>query len=269
MQLLREGSAFFNASSYQIDGVSLWLRACTMSGMLDSPKILQVLIEAGVKTTDVDSRGWNCLFRCVLGSRFPSCSAEFEALQYLLTVFDDIFACETAKPYCDLFDWVHHFTFHQPSELGSYKEDLWYCALYRSELALRVEIPPPLVPPVFNSRYTVQHYRALLYFDTWDIRCWHRHLRYLPLLNGDAIGHREQEGALSLGEWVPLHLLMMEERVGRAIYEADDDDDEETEEDDDDEDSEEDDDDEDSEKAEEDQDDGEGDDEDGDQDDFP
>lgn len=116
------------------------------------------------------------------------------------------------------------------------------------------------MPPVFNSRYTVQHYRALLYLDTWEVRCWHRHLRDLPLLNGDAIGHREQEGALSLGEWVPSHLLMMEERVSSAIYEADDDDDEDSEEDDDEEDSEE---------AEEDQDDSEGDDEDGDQDDFP
>ena len=217
--------------------------------MLYSPEILRVLVEAGADTAEVDFFGRNGLIKAVLGSSFPSTSAEFEALQYLLTVSDDIFARDACGN--NIFHLVHWYPYHRPNRVGSYLEDLLYCALYRSGLALRVPIPPPLGPPVFNSQYTVQHYRALLYLDTWDINPWHWDIRYSPLLNSDDISQREREGALSLGEWVPLHLLMMEERVSRAIYEADDDDDKESEEDD------------------EDQDDGEGDDEDEDEDDFP
>jgi hypothetical protein len=192
--------------------------------MLSSPKILQVLVEAGAKITDVNSHGSNCLFKCVMRAGIPSSSAEFEALQYLLTVFDDIFARDAYGE--DLFKLAHYCTYHRPNRLGSYYEYLLYCALYRSGLALSDGIPPPPMRPLFSPEYTVQHYRALLYLDTWNYYCWHRHMRHLPLLNSDVIGQREREAVPSFGEWIPSHLLMMEERVSRAIYLTHDDDDE-------------------------------------------
>ena len=186
--------------------------------MLASPGILRLLVEAGSTVEEVDDHGWNCLFQWVSGSRTPWFSEDFEALQYLLTVFGDIFARDTTG--MDIFDLVYDFTHRQ--ENGSYREDLWYCALYRSGLALTFNLPTPPMPPVFSSRYNIQHYRALLYLDTWHFwdRAWCE--KTLPLLNIYTISQLERQTCPAFGQWNPADLLMMEERMSRALYLTDD-----------------------------------------------
>lgn len=194
--------------------------ACSHVSHLGSPEILRLLVEAGSTVAEVDADGWNCLFECVFGSWNPRHSKEFEALQYLLTVFGDIFARDkTGK---DIFDLVHDSRSRQQSRNGSYEEDLWYCALYRSGLALTLNIPKPPKPPLFSSKYNIQHYRALLYLDTWKFldRVWCE--RTLPSLDGYAISQLERQTCPAFGQWNPSDLLMMEERISRAFYLTDD-----------------------------------------------
>lgn len=190
--------------------------ACSNVSHLGSPEILRLLVEAGSTVAEVDDHGWNCLFSCVEDSCSPRSSKEFEALRYLLTVFGDIFACDESG--MDIFDLVDDSKRHQISPNGSYQEDLWYCALYRSGLALTLNIPKPPMPPVFSSRYNIQHYRALLYLDTWDSRnkVWFE--KTLPLLNSYIISQLERETCPAFGQWNPSDLLMMEERMSRALY---------------------------------------------------
>lgn len=212
-QVLREGSAFFDVRSFQIQGKSIWLHACSQARMLNSPKILQILVHAGANTAEICRYGWNCLFACILNSLEPSSSAEFEALQYLLTICDDIFARDDTG--CSIFDHVDQDPRFDMS-IGSYKQDLWYCAIYRSGLAQIFEIPPPTWTPIFTSRYTIQHYRALLYLDTWNTdREVHRVPDYV-LVDKDTLSEQDREAAPGLREWNISDLLLMEQRLSRA-----------------------------------------------------
>ena len=188
--------------------------------MLTSPGILRLLVEAGSIVAEVDDHGWNCLFQCVSGSRKPSSSRDFEALQYLLTVFDEIFARDNFG--MNIFGEVRHYRHRHEGRKGSYREDLWYCALYRSRLPLTLNIPAPPMPPLFTSEYQSQHYRALLYLDTWDFqdRVWCE--RTLPLLNSYTFSQVERQTCPAFGQWNPSDLLMMEERMSRAFHLNDD-----------------------------------------------
>jgi hypothetical protein len=207
---------------YQIDDQTVWQYACSNAYTIISPRILQILVQAGVAITEVDEDGWNCLFECVMYSRDPSTSAELEALQYLLTIFDDIFACDPSG--FTIFDNVTQDVAHRQRIWGSYRQDLWYYALYRSGLASRFDIPPPPPRPVFNSRYTIQHYRALLRLDVCDFGIKDECISEYPLVDKDALSERDREAAPGLREWSLPDLLMMEERIDRAVYLADDDD---------------------------------------------
>jgi hypothetical protein len=142
-------------------------------------------------------------------------------------LFDDIFACD--KTGLDIFDMVHYKTYRNVWCVGSYSQDLWYCALYKSGLApaLKRKIPTQSMPPVFNLTYTIKHYRALLYLNTWDVSSWDQDMVTRSLLNNDVICQNEREAAPSFGEWDPSDLMMMEERMSEAIYLTVDDDDQE------------------------------------------
>lgn len=189
---------------------------CSNVPFVDCPEILRLLVEAGWTVAEVDARGWNCLFSCVSVSCAPRSSKEFEALQYLLTLFGDIFARDETG--MDIFDLVYHSTHCHISRNGSYQEHLWYCAFYRSGLALTCHIPTPPMPPVFSSGYNIQHYRALLYLDTWDFwdGVWCE--KTLPLLNSYMISQLERQTCPAFGQWNPSDLLMMEERMSRAFF---------------------------------------------------
>jgi hypothetical protein len=188
---------------------------------LSSPEILQVLVEAGANVAEVDGNGWNCLFRCAIHSSTPSNSADFEALTYLLTVSDDIYARDIDG--FSIFNLLYFSAHVWPEELGSYKEDLWYCALYRTGLAQRFGIDPPPSPPVFTSEYTVDNYFALLCLDVWDFGPRNQHTADCPWLHVESLPWREGQSAFSLREWDSSDLLMMKKRIDTAVFVTDDD----------------------------------------------
>lgn len=217
-QLLREGSSFFEIRSFQQFGRIMGLLACSEAGRT-TPKILQALVQAGAIIAEVDEVGWNCLFHCVLNSHMFWHSKEFEALKYLLNVFDDIFACDTGG--LSIFDHVAQSRVHRreffAGHYGSYIQDLWYCALYRSGLSLRLKIPPPPLGPIFDECYTPRHYRALLYLNTWGSMD-HDVSPPFDSVEQDAHIQAQRDTAPGAGEWQTSDLLMMEERINSAIY---------------------------------------------------
>jgi hypothetical protein len=118
---------------------------------------------------------------------------------------------------------VHDKSCHNVWGPGSYNQDLWYCILYRNGLARRFGVPLPPTPPVFNSQYTIQHYCALLYFNTWDFsNDWRQDVLNLPMLDGAFTCRKERETAPAYSEWNLSDLLMMEERLRWAGYLGDD-----------------------------------------------
>lgn len=187
--------------------------------MLTAPEILRLLVEAGVKVAELDDNGRNGLFNCVRKLGHPSISRDFEAVRYLLTLFDDIFACDNIG--IDIFEMVQDRSCHNVWGIGSYSQDLWYCTLYRSGLARRYGISPPPTPLVFDSRYTIAHYCALLYLNTWDFSNWTREMISRPMHNGAFTCQEEREAAPAYSEWDPLDLLMMEERLRWAVHRCD------------------------------------------------
>lgn len=200
--------------NFREDGKSLWMHACSMAYELMSPEILKVLVEAGVDIAEVDDEERNCLFQCVGSAMSPLRSDEFEALRYLLTVFDDIFARDIEGG--TVFHLASNASIVGPLSTGSYKQDLWYCALYRSNVPLGVNIPPPPPGPLFSCWYTKEHYRALLYLESWDFESLTCSEADYPLINKDTLSKRDRETIPTLREWDPANLSMMEERLSRA-----------------------------------------------------
>lgn len=190
--------------------------ACSTAGMLNSPDILRILVQAGADTTEADDEGWNCLFNCVIKSSRPSTSAEFEALRFLLTVYDNIF--ERDNQDCDIFEFVAGYQWCDWSHYGSYRNDLWYCALYRSGLSLRYDIPPPPPRPLFDSSYTIEHYRALLYLDIWNFEDRHEFSADSSLTKADKHSQQEKETTPGFREWKTSDLQMMEKRMSEAVH---------------------------------------------------
>jgi hypothetical protein len=194
------------------------MRACSESGELASPKILQVLVQAGAMIAEVDKDGWNCLFNCVVCSTHPQRSNEFEALRYLLTIFRDIFAQDFKGR--SIFDVLADNKPGRDARYGSYKQDLLYCALYRSGLAYRSHIPLP--PPGrlrLDRDYRPSHYRALLYLDTWETSILDNKI-CVPdynLIDKKALSQQERQAAPGLVEWEPSDLTIMEERISQAM----------------------------------------------------
>lgn len=165
---------------------------------------------------EVDDDGWNCLFKCVGHSSCAEISNEFEALRYLLTMFEDIYARDWQGR--TIFDVVADPTSLPIERLGSYRQDLWYCALFRSGLAQRFNIPLRPGRLIFDHGYRANHYRALLYLDTWRIDKKDQPIIDYSLADKDALSERQREAAPGLREWNTSDLVMMEERIRQAIY---------------------------------------------------
>lgn len=174
-------------------------------------EILQLLATAGADIGETDEFGKNCLFLCACNAVSPNYHTEFKALSFLLTVFDDIYAQDRSGK--TVFDALLDLGFDDShSALGSYRYDLWYCALYRSGLARRFDIPQPNSKTVFGAAYTVEHYRSLLYLDYWDL------LTYFNLQNHHLASHfpssaEEREQAPAFAQWGLTDLIMMERRA--------------------------------------------------------
>lgn len=212
-QILREGSAFFDVRSFRHQGQSIWMHACSRVTSLSSPNILHVLVQAGAMVAEVDDEGFNCLFKCVTRASGPGISNEFEALRYLLTIFQDVFARDYRGR--TIFDVVADPG--RPDDFcGSYKQDLWCCALFRSGLARRFNIPLRPGRLIFDDLYRKDHYRALLYMDTWGIEGVEQPIPDFSLDDKDALSEEDREAAPGLREWNTSDLLVMEQRVRDA-----------------------------------------------------
>jgi len=128
------------------------------------------LIDTGADIAEVDDFGWNCLFQCVAFACFPGSAKEFKALRSLLAVFDDIRATDLLG--IDIFSYVNEqeeWPNHMRPDHGSYRQDLWYCALKRSGLDARYDIAPCARIARYTLTYTPKHYRVLCHLDFWNI----------------------------------------------------------------------------------------------------
>jgi hypothetical protein len=209
--ILREGSAFIDLCRLQDGDTSIWRYACRIASWIPTPKALQVLIEAGVDVAEVDEDGHNCLFNCVLMAQDPYKSGEFEALRFLLTIFHDVFARDLDG--YSIFDSVMAQNWNITPSWGSYQQDLWYCAIYRSGLSSRIDIPPPPSRPIFAKKYKPDDYRALLYLDTWNFGLKHERSLDYPLVHQYPLSQQQREQAPAFCQWNAADLQMMEERV--------------------------------------------------------
>jgi hypothetical protein len=139
------------------------LRACRGSFTSD----LQRIIDAGCNIAEKDANGWNCLFYSVLYSHKPGSSFDIEKLQYLLSIFDDIYATDTQGR--TIFDLVDN---DQDSGSDSYCRDLWYYALERAGIDVSSHlVQHPRVPSYSMwiwDEYTPEHYHALKHLEYWD-----------------------------------------------------------------------------------------------------
>jgi hypothetical protein len=100
-----------------------------------------------------------------------STSDDFERLQFLLTVFDDIYAQDNEGH--TIFDFVDK----ERSEMGSfdtYRRDLWYCALNRAAIDVSDHLTRHPRIAVYKTSehtfldYTPEHYHALKHLQSWD-----------------------------------------------------------------------------------------------------
>jgi hypothetical protein len=161
-----EGISFIDVKSFRHNGTSLWLDACRWASH-SFKLILQRIIDAGCNVAEKDSEGQNCLFHGVNGSCYPEKSYDFEKLQYLLGVCDDIYATDAQGR--TLFD---HFDDIEDKYCGSYRRDLWYCALERAGIDVSSHlVQHPRVPSYTMERYeeyTPEHYHALKHLKSWD-----------------------------------------------------------------------------------------------------
>jgi hypothetical protein len=161
-----EGISFIDVKSFCHDGTSLWLDACRWASH-SFKLILQRIIDAGCNVAEKDSAGQNCLFHGVNGSSYPENSDDFEKLQYLLSIFDDIYATDTQGR--TIFDLVDNSPDHV---YGSYQRDLWYCALERAGIDVSSHLVQHPRVSYYKTRkyseYTPEHYHALKHLKSWD-----------------------------------------------------------------------------------------------------
>lgn len=95
---------------------------------------------------------------------------KFKALRSLLTVFDDISAEDHRG--ADRFSYVNeekHWAIDRTIDCGSYRQDLWYCALKRSGLDVCYDIAPCARIARYTRFYTPKPYLALCHLDFWNI----------------------------------------------------------------------------------------------------
>jgi hypothetical protein len=180
----------------------------------------------GADFATTDMCGWNSLPHLVLRAESPDSGEELKMVRILLPVVGDVLAKD-----CDgltVFDRVkrkrpalplpwREDIMGIPYPYGSYQQDLLYCALLRSGLYTLHDLPSLKARPRFTRLYTPQHYRALLYLQTWDEEADPMVLTH-PLLNEDPLLDEERERAPAFHEWNLSDLSMMEERLEHAAF---------------------------------------------------
>jgi hypothetical protein len=245
--IISEGSTYIDWHREE-DGESLWQDLLEYLAASRSPvHILSGMIDIGIGTefATPDKNGWNVLFGHVLNAASPEASEDFEIVQLLLSVVDDIFArdCENLTMFERIeFErsnrsWMKDFKFvrrrdtrkhcwgayeHSPEYQGSYQQDLLYCGLFRSGRHTQHDLPPLPAGPTFTTEYTPKHYRALLYLQDWDTEApdpgyW---LFYNPLLmlRRRPLRDKDRIQAPAFHEWNISDLLMMERRMEFATF---------------------------------------------------
>lgn len=133
-------------------------------------------MDQGADITEVDQYGFNCLFIFMSKARTTNLAGTYKALQCLLSMFDgmvdEIFARDALGN--DLFAYVNELQdwpdgYNDPWDCdGSYRQDLWYCALMRSKLDISYKIKPYTRIARYTFTYRPCHYLALRYLDDWD-----------------------------------------------------------------------------------------------------
>ncbi|KAK4494454.1 hypothetical protein PRZ48_014752 [Zasmidium cellare] len=122
--ILRYANQYYiDWQQFATDGRSAWLEMCTEPYRSTTPLMLDRLLAAGLDVEEVDDRGRNCLFHCVLQAQCPSSSTELQVLIRLLALFRDVHA-EDYKG-MTIFDYVRDTA----APNGSYGRDLWRTAL--------------------------------------------------------------------------------------------------------------------------------------------
>lgn len=165
--ILVEAISFLDVNNLRYCGSSLWLDACKNASE-SFRSILQRLVDVGCNVAEKDDKhGRNCLFHAVFGSFRPKNSDEFEKLQYLLGVFDDIYATDAWGR--TVFD---HVGTAELEYMGSYHRDLWYCALDRAGIDVSDHLAKHPRVPLYRTNqfreYTPEHYHALKHLQSWD-----------------------------------------------------------------------------------------------------
>lgn len=151
---------YINWGSLTPYGQSAWLYACGRAVFLSTPLILDSLLRAGCNAFEVDERGWNCLFHCVLEAQCRKHDKELQVLIHLLQLFDDISAKDNDG--MTVFDHVRDTS---DPWLGSYRRDLWTTALARAGYEYA---EPSFRPAVYTDRYWPEYHLGLRYPGSWD-----------------------------------------------------------------------------------------------------
>jgi hypothetical protein len=162
---LVEGSGFFDPKTFEYAGKETWLLASERHSVSE----LRMLHNLGFTTSGTDHRGWNCLFMSIMSFYDPSTSEFFEKVQFLLGVFDDVYAQDIEGR--TIFDLVNEDRSDSYSQT-SYRRDVWYCALERAGIDVRDYLTrhPHIAvrKSSFREAYTPEHYHALKHLQSWD-----------------------------------------------------------------------------------------------------
>jgi hypothetical protein len=191
--ILNEGRHFIVWQDLRVKDTSFWLWACQDG----SPLMLRKLLNAGCDPTETDSNGHNGLFAHILQSRSYTWTAQtslnFEVVKLLLEHGVDPDARDsTGRTVTD------HLDNDATNIHGSYRQDLWYCV--RKRLGFKVQSEPSLQSRRWRFRYTPEHYRALLYLESWDLQNFESQMELLEMrhpLNEDEISARENWMAMT------------------------------------------------------------------------
>jgi hypothetical protein len=164
-----EGGGFFDPKTFKHGDQHIWLHT-SRSMWPHALPILRKLHASGCKISEVDRNGYNCLFLSIMHSYSPIDSREFERLQFLLSVFDRVYAQDVEG--CTIFDLVNgrkkiaHW-------LGSYPRDLLYCALERAGIDISDYLARHprigVYETTYMDEYTPEHYHALKHLQSWNV----------------------------------------------------------------------------------------------------
>lgn len=196
--------------------------------------MLSALIDMGFAAAfaSVHENGWSTLFGFVLQAKSPEDGRELSIVRFLVSVLEDaltqccdgltLFECvQPERPALSLRNtgrWYAYEAYrYSPERHGSYQQDLWYCVLFRSGQYSRHDVPPLPAGPTFTQDYTPQHYRALLYLHSWDMKADPTIFDH-PLLSQDPLCDEEREKSPAFREWNISDLSMMEHRMEFATF---------------------------------------------------